>query len=221
MEKIQNKKIFINLLKIKIMKKVFRFFTIAAIACGMTMAVSCNDDNDDNGGGNGGGNNDNLPTTLDVAFTDGVIPSDWTNIDADGDGYVWCNYVIHGETGEQIPQECILSASYENGVGALTPDNYLVSPKIRIEEGAVLSYTVGAIDHNYYREHYTVYLGTVENGVFTPSSTLLSETLTTADDKQKTIDLTPYKGQAVQIAFRHHDVTDQYVMTLKNVKVAQ
>lgn len=206
------------------MKKMFRFFTIAALAFGMTMAVGCGkpDDGEDNGGGNGGGGNtENLPTTLDVPFTDGVIPGNWTNIDADGDGYMWCNYVINGQTFEPIEQECILSASYENGVGALTPDNYLVSPKIYIEDGATLSYTVGAIDDNYYREHYTVYLGVVENGTFKPSATLKSETLTTANDTDKSIDLSQYKGQSVQIAFRHHDVTDEYVMTLKNVKVTK
>ena len=58
------------------MKKVFRFFAIAAIACGMTMAVSCNkDDNGENGGngGNGGGGNtENLPTTIDENFNNGL-----------------------------------------------------------------------------------------------------------------------------------------------------
>ena len=63
------------------MKKAFRFFAIAAIAFGMTMAVSCKpDEGDDNG------NNDNGPEVLiDEAFENG-IPSDWSNIDADGDG---------------------------------------------------------------------------------------------------------------------------------------
>ena len=202
------------------MKKVFRIFTIAAIAFGMSMTVACTDDNEGGGNnGNGNGSNENLPTSLNVTFADGVIPADWTNIDADGDGYKWCNYVVNSQTGEQIPQECILSASYQNDVGALSPDNYLVTPKIKIAEGAKLTYEVGGIDASYYAENYTVYLGTMEGGSFHPTATLLNETVPSKEPTVRTIDLSAYAGQATQIAFRHHDSYDIYVITLANVKV--
>ena len=82
------------------MKKVFRFFAMAAFIFGMTAMVACGDkeegDNDGNGG-NGGNepveNPDNLPTSLMETFDNG-IPSTWTNIDADGDGYKWQNYLL-------------------------------------------------------------------------------------------------------------------------------
>ena len=200
------------------MKKAFKFLAIAAIAFGMSMFVSCNPEEDNTGnGGNGNGGN-NYPTSLNETFADG-IPTTWTNIDADGDGYMWCDYVINGQTGEQVPEGKAVSASYQNGVGALSPDNYLVSPTITIPDGATLTYEVGGVDANYYEEYYSVYVGTLANGQFTPTATLKSETVPSVDPTTRTIDLSAYAGQNLNIAFRHYDSYDVYVMTIANVTV--
>lgn len=203
------------------MKKTFRFMAIATIAFGMSMTVACTDDSENSGNGNGngnGGNTENLPTTIDENFDNG-IPSTWTNIDADGDGYKWENTLATQTGDESDPYPYAMSASFRNNVGALTPDNYLISPKIKITEGAKLTYEVGGIDANYYEENYTVYVGTVENGSFTKVGTLLNETVPSVDFTQRTIDLSSYAGQNLCIAFRHHDCYDVYYMTLDNVKV--
>ena len=196
------------------MKKATRIFTIAALAFGMVMAVSCKKDE------NGGGNTENLPTTLDETF-DGGIPSTWITIDADGDGYTWCNW-INNQSGQQMdPMDCAVSFSYLNGVGVLTPDNYLVSPKIYIEDGAKLTYTTEGVDASYYAEHYAVLLGNMENGAFKATATLLEENVPSVNVTPHTIDLSPYKGQSVCIAFRHYNCSDIYTMKLDDVKVAQ
>ena len=202
------------------MKKVFRIFTIAAIAFGMSMTVACTDDNEGGGNNNGNGNggNENLPTTIDENFDNG-IPTTWTNIDADGDGYKWENTLATQSGAESDPYPCAMSASYRNNEGALYPDNYLVSPKIKIPANATLTYEVGGIDANYYAENYTVYLGTVQNGTFSATATLLNETVPSVDATLRTIDLSAYAGQNLCVAFRHHDITDMYYITLDNVKV--
>lgn len=197
------------------MKKVTRIFTIAALAFGMVMAVSCK--KDENGGN--GGNSENLPTTLDENFDNG-IPSTWNNIDADGDGYKWQNTLITQSGDESDPYPCAMSASYYNMIGALTPDNYLVSPKIYIEEGAKLTYEVAAIDQSYYQDHYAVLIGTMENGAFKTVATLLEENVPSPSTTTRTIDLSEHKGKSVCIAFRHFNCTDMYIMTIDNVKVA-
>ncbi len=203
------------------MKKYFRFFAIAAIALGMTMAVSCNKDEEENGGnGNGGSNTENLPTTLDETFDNG-IPSTWTTIDADGDGYTWCNWINMNTGAQSDPYPCAISFSFLNGVGALTPDNYLVSPKIYIEEGAKLTFTTEGIDANYYAEHYAVLLGNIENGQFVSIATLLEKDVPTLAVNQESIDLSEYKGKSVCIAFRHFNCTDIYTMKLDDVKVTK
>lgn len=197
------------------MKKVTRIFTIAALAFGMVMAVSCKKDEN----GSNGGNSENLPTTLDENFDNG-IPSTWNNIDADGDGYKWQNTLITQGGDESDPYPCAMSASYLNVIGALTPDNYLVSPKIYIEEGAKLTYEVGAIDQSYYQDHYAVLIGTMENGAFKTVATLLEENVPSPNTTTRTIDLSEHKGKSVCIAFRHFNCTDMYIMTIDNVKVA-
>lgn len=160
-----------------------------------------------------------LPTNIYETFENG-IPSTWTNIDADGDGYRWENTLALSSGEESDPYPCAMSASYRNDVGALTPDNYLVSPRITIPNGAILTYQVGGIDANYYAEHYTVYVGTVNNGVFYSTATLLSENVPSVDPTTRTINLSAYAGQNLSIAFRHHNITDMYYMTIDNVIVS-
>lgn len=200
---------------------------MAAFVFGMTAMVSCGKDDDGEDGGNGGngGNNepvvnpDNLPTSLSETFDNG-IPSDWINIDADGDGYKWQNYLLT-QDGTQSEQQAALSASFMNTIGALTPDNYLVTPKLWIEDGAKLTYEVSGVDATWFAENYTVYVGVVENGSFVPKGTLLNETVPSVDATTRTIDLSEYKGQALNICFRHHDNEDIYYIVIDNVRIGK
>lgn len=202
------------------MKKFTSFMTVAALVCGMTMAVGCNKDEDENGSNNGG-NTGNLPTTIDENFDNG-IPDTWTVIDADGDGYTWCNWINMQDGSQSDPYPCAISFSYLNGsVGALTPDNYLVSPKIYIEEGATLTYETEGIDQNYFAEHYAVLLGTIENGTFKSIATVVEEDVPSVNVTPHSYDLSQWKGKSVCIAFRHYNCTDIYTMKLDNVKVSK
>lgn len=212
------------------MKKVFRFFAIAALAFGMTNLVACGGDEEE---GDGNGNNTQQeeqgePILLEEGFENG-IPSTWSNFDVDGDGLAWLsdegNFGDHGGNGQLV-----YSQSYDNNFGPLTPDNYLVTPTIHIPNasGYNLTYWVCGQDANYAAEHYAVYVGKVENGTFVANgNALLEETITAKSGAkaqgtwyQKTINLDAYKGQDVQIAFRHFDVTDMYFLNLDDVKVS-
>ncbi len=72
------------------------------------------------------------PTTLNtVYFTsfENGLPDGWTTIDADGDGNSWDatgNIPDYAHGGEAF----MSSASYHNDKGVLTPDNWLVSPRL-------------------------------------------------------------------------------------------
>lgn len=209
------------------MKKMFRFFTIAALAFGMTMAVGCGkpDDGEDNGGGNGGGGNtENLPTTLNETFDNG-IPSTWTTIDADGDGYNWRSTLeVTGSTlADADGNGAVFSQSYDNTDGVLNPDNYLVTPKIYID-GTTLTWQVAAQDASYPNEHYAVLVGTIENGVFVSKGTLFEETFSGTSKAatsfyNRSVSLADYKGQSLCIAFRHYNCSDMFYLNIDNVKV--
>jgi len=205
------------------MKKVFRLLVMAAFVCGMTAMVGCgSDDEDDGGNGGNGGNNvvnpENLPTTLNETFDNGV-PTNWGNIDADGDGYKWQNFYYNQSGGQTEPDGTVNSASYYNVIGPLSPDNYLVTPKLWIEDGAKLTYDIVAADA--YFDHYSVLIGNMENGSFVSVATLLEEDVPSTDVTTRTIDLSQYKGNGYCISFRHHNSYDEYVMKLDNVVVGK
>lgn len=107
-----------------------------------------------------------LTTNFDDSSFDG-----WTTIDADGDGYTWelashpVSYFNSGVnlsyTGYNESKDFVLSGSYSNVLGALNPDNYLVSPKVKL--GGSITFYAWAQDTNYPTEHFGVAVSTTNN----------------------------------------------------------
>ncbi len=87
--------------------------------------------------------------TILVSADGSSIPSDWTNQDVDGDGYVWSTSVISGY---------FVSQSYDNNVGELTPDNWLIIPVSNL--GGTLSFTAFGQDANFPSEVFGVFVTT-------------------------------------------------------------
>lgn len=141
----------------------------------------------------------------------------WTVLDADNDGYSWTATDLPGTlTG------AIGSASFINNVGALTPDNWLISPQIQFTSGSnyTLSWQVWAPDASWYAEHYGIYVST--SGTATSNFTLIQDyTLASADTTNMTLDLSAYAGQNIYLAFRHWNVTDQYWMMINHITITQ
>ncbi len=152
-----------------------------------------------------------FPYTLTFEENDLSQVNCWTILDADNDGYSWTTDVVDGK---------IASASYINNIGALSPDNWFISPMIEFSNGYnyALSWSVSAIDTNYYDEHYGVFVSTT--GTAPSNFTMLQQyTMNTANEVTHTIDLSAYAGQNVYIAFRHWNVTDVYWMLLDNISI--
>ena len=142
----------------------------------------------------------------------------WQNIDNDGDGYYWessLDYEIQGYEGDG----CYLSASYVNYVGALTPDNWLITPALAIPSaGAKLTWYVAAQDPDWAAEFYEVKLSTSPN--ISNFTSVFSETLQSGDWEQRTVNIDGnWAGQTVYIAFQHHNSTDKYMMKIDNINV--
>ena len=162
--------------------------------------------------------------------------SQWTNVDADGDGFKWKHIDNTGlELGGMLTHsgECLVySESYYNGAEnelgrVLTPDNWLFSPSINLSNGTnFLSYWVAPQDNDWPNDKYAVYVA---------SSTapgdhymLFQETLvangTTRDGEcfHRVLAIPDnFKGQSVHIAFRHYESTDMYVMKIDDVSVVE
>lgn len=159
-----------------------------------------------------------FPYTMGFESTDPVAC--WTFLDEDEDGYTWDPNVFSISDQAHTGSGCIGSASYINNVGPLSPDNWLISPQIYLpqDNGFTLSFYVGAVDQNYFAEHFGVYISTT--GMDPSNFTLLEQyTLTSTTWTQKTINLDAYAGQHVYIAFRHYGVTDEYWMKLDDITI--
>ena len=158
-------------------------------------------------------------------FEGGSMPSGWSTLDVDGDGFNWemvasPSMNCHGGEG------AIASASYDNDGGvALTPDNWLITPQVNLVGAATLSYWVCGQDASYAAEHYGVYIST--SGTDPDNFTLLFEETINANGgaktpgtyKQKFINLSNYSGN-VYIAFRHFNVSDMFWLNLDDVEIS-
>ncbi|MBR5687736.1 MAG: choice-of-anchor J domain-containing protein [Prevotella sp.] len=131
---------------------------------------------------------------------------DWTSVDNDGDGYEW-DAETFGDYG------VIGSASYVNNVGALSPDNWLISPQIDL--GGTLVVSAFGIDANYPSEVFAIYVSTTDTN---PSSftKVAGDFTATASATNYTADLSAYSGKGY-VAIRHYNCSDWYWLVIDKI----
>lgn len=157
----------------------------------------------------------------------------WTTVDNDKDGETWnLGYNLWGERPEYCHSgnQCLASVSYSNSLGAVTPDNWTMSPVITIpEDGAKLTYYVAAFHPNRWEEHYSMYVTEYDENNFSVENVAattpkISETLVQENGAMdgwsfRSLDLDEFAGKKVVICFRHHDCNGQYLLRLDDVNV--
>ena len=160
----------------------------------------------------------------------------WTFIDADEDGRGW--FTLSDEESENNFAHSsgdghLTSASYQ-GV-ALSPDNWAITPPIKLASADnYLSFWVAGQDPSWAKEHYAVYVTTVdpeeaEAGDYT---CLFEETFgdeepdeimtaISGESVHRFILQIPegFDGETVYIAFRHYDCYDMFRLNLDDVMV--
>jgi hypothetical protein len=135
----------------------------------------------------------------------------WFIYDADQDGYNWgLAYTDDAQT-----DLCFYSYSWSSASGALTPDNWLISPEFDVTEATQLKFDVWGNSGSYpeqinvlievFGEDTTVYQLFEENIVTTTTQTTY------------TVDLGQYAGKKADLIFRHNGTTDMYAMYLDNI----
>lgn len=146
-------------------------------------------------------------------FSSGNL-SNWTLYDEDGDGENW-----------EVVNEEATSFSWTQAQGALTPDNWMVSQMIDLT-GATgdinLEWMVKAQDQGWPDENYSVYVGTSDDiSVMETNGADFNEVVGATNDEFvfRDIDLSSFAGDEIYVAFRHHDVTDQFRVNIDNVVV--
>lgn len=162
----------------------------------------------------------NLPWSCGFESSDNL--DCWKFIDADGDGYGWDVSTWSGNNSNYVHSGSgvVGSASFINNIGALSPDNWMITPKLRIPaEGATLSYYIGPVDVNYYQEYYSVLVSTTGNSPADFTNTVHAGTVDQASWAKKSYSLAGFAGQEIYIAFRHHNIHDMYWMLIDDIAV--
>ncbi|MCL2167998.1 MAG: choice-of-anchor J domain-containing protein [Lentimicrobiaceae bacterium] len=158
----------------------------------------------------------------------GEIDDCWFNIDADGDTKKWQSFEATG-------QYYALSESYDAAYEfPLTPDNWLISPPLKLDGTYTLSYKVGSANSNEWgAEKYSVLISTkgIDPETFTAVRT---ETLYPSDYteflggelsgyglKTVKVPLSSYANETIHLAFRHWDCTEQDMLILTDINVVK
>ena len=152
---------------------------------------------------------ESLTNTYD--FEDGTLQG-WTTIDADGDGFDWelTTSGVHGGS------HAVMSESWDGNAGALTPDNYLVSPA-KMQCSQISFWAVG-IHPSWADEHFGVAVSTAETPL-TSTFTTIAEWTATNEYTEYTADLSAYAGQEIWVAIRHFGCTDQYALNIDDIEI--
>ena len=144
---------------------------------------------------------------------------DWTTIDNDGDCQTW-NVFPQGGYGHHGTNGTVVSYSYDYvSSSPLTPDNFLVSPRMTIRAGGMINFYFCALDEDYPAEHLAVAISTGSNTNPNDFTNLWEWTLTgksqltrqfrdvkggrQGDWWQISVDLSAYEGQEAYLAIRH------------------
>lgn len=150
--------------------------------------------------------------------------SDWTLVDSDGDGNNWFAVQVTNN-GTPVGTPVLRSASWIS-TGPLTPDNWAITPAIDLTSYAVgsatLNWLVDAPDADWDAENYTVYVATSNsiNDLINSTVTFSENTLDGVNTlTARTLDLSSLVGNVVYVAFRHFNVTDQFVIHVDDVEV--
>ncbi len=153
----------------------------------------------------------------------------WTTIDADGDGYNWIlGSAVGGvylQAGASLSgsghsaTDLVVSGSYSNvtGVGALTPDNYLVSPKVKL--GGSISFWAKGQDADYSAEVFGVAVSTNSNTNVADFRMVGADKTATSDWVQYTFDLSDYSGLEGYVAIRHYNVSDMFMLDIDDIEI--
>jgi hypothetical protein len=149
----------------------------------------------------------------------------WTTIDADGDGNTWYLLINKDNTGADGNPGLVTSASYASK--ALTPDNYLVSPKMKLD--GKITFFANAQDASYPAEHFGVAVSTTSGTDAADFQMATEEWEMAAARAHKAprrvqgtwykyeVDLSSFAGAEGYVAIRHYNCTDWFRLNVDDI----
>lgn len=145
-------------------------------------------------------------------FEDGA--QGWTTFDSDGDGFNWTRYTSDDDRFKVHSGHWVFfSESYSwDGDYALTPDNWLISPKLQL--GGVFKFWAVAQDSDFPDEHFAVYAYAGDD--ISSAVQVSEEFVATGEYQEYTIDLIGFSGEG-HVAIRHFNCEDMFRLNIDDV----
>ena len=148
--------------------------------------------------------------------------SNWTTVDADGDGFNWASHINTGSANltTHSGDGVAYSESYHNnesgsGGTALNPNNWLITPQVQLG-GSVSFWAIGQ-DDEYFAEHFAIYVSTTGNNP-TNFTQVSEEYIATSEYVKYSADLSEYSGMGY-VAIRHFNVSDQFILNIDDFEI--
>ena len=130
-------------------------------------------------------------------------------------------YGYNSSDGFMLSESYISGSSSGSGT-AVTPDNYLVSPQVRL--GGSISFYAGARNTSYCAEKFSVMVSTTGNTNAASFTTVATWTLSLSaagyNSTPYTVDLSAYSGMGY-VAIRHYDCTDQWFICVDDITIVE
>ena len=149
----------------------------------------------------------------------------WTSVDADGDGYGWFIWDPNsygydpGDGVKLFDTKCATSASYNNVLGAMTPDDWMISPKVTLAKD--FSFWAAGQDPSYASEVFAVYVSVGDPNDLSSFVKISDDIVATSPIQQYTFDLSAYEGMEGYVAIRHYNCYDMFRLNIDNILIGQ
>ena len=128
----------------------------------------------------------------------------------------------HNSSDGFMLSESYISGSSSGSGTAVTPDNYLVSPQVRL--GGSISFYAGARNTSYCAEKFSVMVSTTDNTNASSFTTIATWTLSLSEAGYNatpyTVDLSAYSGMGY-VAIRHYDCYDQWFLCVDDITIVE
>ena len=139
--------------------------------------------------------------------------SEFTMMDADGDGLDWMTTAYDGAHGGN---NVFWGVSYYSGYGSFDPDNWMISPEVPL--GGQLSFWASNYT-SWYPDGITVYVTTGDVDDL-DSYVAISDFLQPGEEWENyTFDLSEYAGQMGHFAIRHYDSYDNFYIFVDDIEL--
>ena len=115
--------------------------------------------------------------------------------------------------------EICASASFINGVGVLTPDNWAITPKLTIPaNGATIEWWEAPLNVQY-PDFYGVFVSTTGTNPADFTQMIYSGNTNVSGWRKHSRSLGAFAGKEIYVAFRHYNITDAFWFAIDDIKV--